>query len=303
MSWVILALLAPLFWGSVNHIDKYLIEKFIKGRGIGSLAIFSALIGLPVALIILLIEPQVFGINNFSKLIMIVNGIFYVAMVIPYLYALEKDEASIVAPLYQLSSVITLLLGYIFLGEALTNVQLLGAVLILLGAIGLSSEFSPGSRPKIKTQVLIFMTISSLLVAVNAIIFKRIAIEESFLVTSFWEYIGMFVAALLLMLIPVYRNEFLSIIRYNTKPALVLNSINEVINIAGKIVFNLATLMAPVALVAFVSEGFQPVFVLGIGIFLTLFFPHISEEDISRKHILRKLLFIGVISGGAVLLS
>ena len=31
MNWILLALLAPLFWASSNFVDKYILSKYAKG--------------------------------------------------------------------------------------------------------------------------------------------------------------------------------------------------------------------------------------------------------------------------------
>jgi len=43
MNWFLIALIAPIVWSIVNHIDKYMLSKYLKERGLGALLIFSAL--------------------------------------------------------------------------------------------------------------------------------------------------------------------------------------------------------------------------------------------------------------------
>jgi hypothetical protein len=59
--------------------------------------------------------------------------------------------------------------------------------------------------------------------------------------------------------------------------------------------------MAPVALVL-LTDSFQPVFVLAIGIFLTIFFPKISVEKIGAKHLWPKIAAICITGIGTYLL-
>jgi hypothetical protein len=61
-------------------------------------------------------------------------------------------------------------------------------------------------------------------------------------------------------------------------------------------------MLAPIALVL-LAESFQPIFVLAIGIFLTVFFPHISKEKIQAKHLWQRMIAIGITGGGTYLLS
>jgi len=101
MNWFFIALAAPVLWAVTVHIDKYLVSRYLKEVGIGTLAIFSALIGLLVLPFILIIEPNVFSLDIKNSGAIIINGIIYVLAIIPFLYALKNDETSIVVPLFQ----------------------------------------------------------------------------------------------------------------------------------------------------------------------------------------------------------
>lgn len=57
-----------------------------------------------------------------------------------YLRALQSEEASAVAPFFQLATIFTLLLAYVFLGEKLGLLGLSGVVLIVAGALTASTN-------------------------------------------------------------------------------------------------------------------------------------------------------------------
>ncbi len=308
MTWFAFTIISPILNALVNYIDKYLIEKVVEGRGIGSLIIFSALMGLPVALLILLFGPNVFGISTKNALLIMLNGTFYVAWVLPYLYALQKDEASVVVPLIlQLTSVLAFILGFIFLGETLSLRQVIGCLLILIGALGLTLEINSSiggkSTYKIKSDVLLFSLLSCFFAAVSGVIFKFIALEESFWVTSFWENIGIFISALILLCIPVYKSQFQRVFKKDAVRVFSLNALNESLISVGRTSLNYATLLAPIALVFFVDSGFQPFFVLSFGILLSIFFPKFVEEDLRQVKLIQKFLSILIMFGGTYLIS
>lgn len=143
------------------------------------------------------------------------------------------------------------------------------------------------------------MMLSSLLFSLNFLFFKFFALQESFWTTSFWEYVGFAVFALILMLfVKSYRKEFFAVMKENKIPVIGLNGFNEIVNILAKIAFNFASLLAPVTAI-WIVNGFQPLFVFVYGIILTLFFPHISQESISKKHLLQKLFSILLMLAGS----
>src|SRR3989338_5774192 len=120
MNWFFIALLAPALWSASNHCDKYLISRYFNGVGTGALVLFSSLVGLLVLPVILLFQPTVIEVSFSNALAMIVSGIIAIIGIVLYLYAMKKDEASIVTPLFQTIPVFAFILGYFVLGETLT---------------------------------------------------------------------------------------------------------------------------------------------------------------------------------------
>jgi uncharacterized membrane protein len=303
MNWFLIALLPPALWSVTNHIDKYLLGKYIKGGGVGALMIFSAMIGFFILPIIYIFNPAVLGIGITRALLITINGAFYILAALPYFYALQKDEASVVVPLYQLIPVISYALAYLVLGETLNSLQIIGGMFIVLGAIGITLELSKGEKIKIKSQVFWLMLLSSFLFSINFTFFKYFALDLDFWTTSFWEYSGFAISAVLMgVLVKSYRKEFLNLMKNNKIPILGLNGFNETVNIVAKLSFNFASLLAPVTLI-WVVNGFQPLFVFVYGVLLTLFFPHISKESVSKRHLLQKITAIILMFFGSFLLK
>lgn len=171
--------------------------------------------------------------------------------------------------------------------------------MIVTGAIGISLELSEGSKIKFKKDVFWLMMLSSLIFASNFLLFKYFALQEDFWTTSFWEYIGFAIfAVLLITFVKSYRNEFITIMRSNKATVLSLNGVNEFLNIFAKLSFNWASLLTPIT-VTWIVNGFQPFFVFIYGVILTVFLPHISKENIARSRLAQKIIsilimFIGI---------
>lgn len=302
MTWFYLALLAPALWGVANHIDKYLISNYFKGGGEGSLIIFSSLIGAIVMPIIYFIHPDVTAIEPRMAILILLNGFLYILGLLPYLWALALDEASIVIALFQMVPVFSYLLGYLLLGENLNTIQVIAAGLIISGAVGITLDLT-SKQIKLKTKVFGLMAFSSFLVALNGIVFKMVAISADFWTTSFWEYSGFVTLAILLLIfVKKYREQFFSVIKLNKVGIIGLNGVNEVLNVCGKMLMNAASLLAPVSLVWAVN-GFQPIFVFIYGIILTLFLPHIGKENIEKKQLIQKVISIFVALTGTWMLN
>lgn len=303
MNWFLIALIPPALWSVTNHFDKYLLSKYFKSGGVGALMIFSSLTGLFLLPIIILLHPEVLRFN-INSLLIALNGFLNILASLPYFYALQKDDTSITVPLFQLIPVFTYTLAYLFLGETLQTNQIVGGLLIIIGAIGIVLKKDTNHKINFKKEVLFLMVLSSILFSLNFIFFKAIAIKEaSFWWTSFWEYTGFsFLALLLFLFIKPYREEFIQVIKKNRVVVLGLNGINEVINIIAKISFNFASLLTPITL-TWVANGFQPFFVFIYGIMLTLFFPKITKENISTNQLIQKFIAISIMFVGSWLIN
>ena len=301
MPWYFFALLAPAVWGMANHFDKYIIARYIKTGDPGASILFSGVCGVAVSIIVVCIAPQVVHTPLLLAFLIILNGMLLTASYIPYLYALAIDEASVIGPLFQLITVFVYILGVVFLHESLTPTQLCAGLLIILGAVIISVRHSE-KKVHVKKAVIGLMTLSSLSIAVNSIIFKTLAEHTNFWTTAFWEYLGVALfAVILFVIIPRYRNEFVRIVRANGTTVLSISLVGELLSALGRLSFNFAALLVPVALVSIVS-GFQPVFILLYGTLLTVFVPHISSEDISLKFLAQKIIAVALMIVGTILL-
>ncbi len=294
MNWFLVALITPVAHAAVNHIDKYLLSKYVRNGHVGSLVLFSSLFALISLPFIIALDPTVFSISLTSIGLLLLNGVFLVFAYIFYFYALNEDETSIVAPLFQLIPIFGFVIGYFLLGENLTGNQIAGSIVIIGGALLLSLNFN-NPRLAIRGKMLFYMIAASLFYAVNGVLFK-FATEDAqrFLPSLFWDFLGKGLFGIVIFFtIKSYRVQFLRLLKNNNVAILGLNSVNEVIGIIGEVAVVYAVLLAPVALVQVVS-GFQPLFVFIFGIALTLLFPRISKESLAKQDLTQK--FVGILA-------
>ncbi len=291
-------MLSPFIWAFVNHIDKYAVEKYMHDRDPGALLIFTGLAAFVMGLVI-----WVFGLvshlpaSTFS--LMIVGGVILVFSYLPYLYALKRDEASNVAPLYQLITPLAYVLALIFLGEHISGLQLFAGAMIFSGSVVLSFDFA---TVRIRTRTFFLMFVSSLMIAANVVIFKHFAVTTDFWTTAFYDLVGATIAGVILFFIPSYRHSFIGAIRQYRYQVVGVNMFAEIINIFARLINGFVSMSLPIAIVQFVN-GLQPLFILVIGITLTKLAPRFGKEAIDRSALRRKFAAIILMVGGLALLS
>jgi len=304
MSWFFIALVAPILWAVVNVADKFLVSKFSqkeKERSSGGLVLFSSLIGLVIAFFILAFTGNIFSISILDKLLLLITGVLTIIWVVLYLFTLETEDISTVVPYFLTIPIFGFILGSIFLGESLSLPQIIGSVITLFGVFLISLDFSAEGK-KFKKKPMIYMLIACFLVALSGIIFKYVTIEGNFWVSSFWEYLGLGGAGLIIFLfIPKYRSQFLYMSKKGGRTIFLVNIVSELMSVSGNLLTNFALLLAPVTMVYLVGS-FQPAFVLFLGILGTKFFPHVAKENLDKYVLFPRIVAIGIMIIGSIIL-
>ena len=299
--WLLLAFSGPVCWAVSTHIDKYLVDRYFRDSDTAVLMLFTALAGVALLPFIWWIEPAIFRPTPSAMAVMTASGVLYMGAMLFYLRAIQSEEASVVAPLFQASTLFTFLLGYVFLHEKPGPSQLAGGALVVGGALGLS--FRPGaSREGFKGRLIMLMLGATFVLALSTVLFKFFAIRDDFWTTTFWTFAGEGLFGMALLLNPDYRRQFAELFRRNPGAMAGVNAANELINLGAGLAVRYAALLAPVVLVSAISST-TSFFVFAFGILLTLFFPRLGREDLSTGNLVRKGLGAALIALGVFLIE
>ena len=300
--WYVYALIGPAIWGFLNHVDKYLLGRFFKGEAAGPvLTVFTGFAGILVAALILLFGPPVFTLAPGQAFFVMLAGVLMVGSYVPYMIALQRDETSIVASLYRLTPVFVFALSYVVLGESLRPRQIVGGLVVIAGSILLIVD--PDRRGRgLRFSTFFLMCLACLMNACTVVIFKTVALNGSFWRTAFWQYVGTGLFSLAVIgLVPSYRRALLTVLRSGGAAALVPMTLSaEGMNLVANLAVNFAGLIAPLALVSIVT-GLHPLFVFAYGVLFTLFLPRFGRESLGHRHILQRVIAIGVMCIGMII--
>lgn len=302
MHWFVFALLAPFLYAITNHIDKVLLERYFKTRGVHALLLISTLLS-GIAIPVFFIQaPEALHLPISTIGFMCLVGCMNFIVLGLYLLALRDDEASVVIVFYQLVPVFGLILGYFLLGEVLSNLELIAMAIVIFGTSIVSFEIDSDNHFKVKLKTIFLMITASFFWALGSVVLKMISLQEGVPASLFWEHLTLLTIGVLLVIVSKkFRQSFVSIFKMNTKQVLILNFGNEVLYMIGNWVFAFSYLLAPIALIL-VMNSFQPIFVFMIGIILTIIAPTLGTEKISLFNISQKLIAIGITGVGTYLL-
>jgi uncharacterized membrane protein len=301
MSWILFAFSGPVLWAISVHFDKYLVERFFKQSNVAVLLLFTAFVGLVLLPFIWLFEPSVLRLGLGSIALIMLSGIFYMTGMLFYLRALQSEEASVVAPFFQASPLFGYALAYLVLGETLSDRQMAGGLMIIIGALIVSLRFGHlgGS---FKARLATLMLACGFIMAVSGLIFKIFALKVEFWTTIFWMFVGEALFGAALLMVTAYRREFLELLRSNTAALLSINASNELINLGGSLGNRFALTLAPLSLVQAVGST-TTLFVFAFGIVLSLLYPRFGRENLSGRELAQKGIAALFVAAGVALVT
>lgn len=220
---------------------------------------------------------------------------FFIALVSMF-GALQKADASDVVPVIGATSAVASFgLSYFFLDTTLSTNFILGILLLALG-----TYFVSRFQFDVKTA---FASIhAGIFFALHYIAVKGLFITTSFSDGFFWSRIAFVFFALSLLMVPSYFEKIKGQTKSTTSQAGFLIFSNKVLAGVSTILILKATDLGDVAVVQALG-GLQFVFILILGLFFSIGVKKVpTGEKYTRDNILRKALFVAVITLGFLVL-
>ncbi len=303
MLWLIVALIAYLILAVVFLADKYLLTE----GGIPNPKLFvfySGTAGFLIFLLIPFIEFEIFSLFYIG--VSFLSGIsFFIALFLFY-KALRFFEVSRVVPAVgALVPLFSLILAFVISRgqEFLENYELISLLFLVLGSFLINYE----PQKKLSINSLFYSSSASFFFSLHFILTKYVYMEYSFLSSLIWIRTGGFFMAILFFLFfkEIRQELFTKRESFNKKTISVFVG-SKILSAGGGLLQNLAIFLAPsVAVVSIVNglQGIQYGFLLAIVIFVSLKYPKIIKEKISKKVIIQKTFSIFLIIIGLFIIS
>lgn len=295
-NYVLYALLAYLFLAVHGIVDKFLLNKAIR-RPIA----YTFYAGTTTVFIIFLAP---FGLQMLSATDMTAaitaGGSFLFATY--YLYvAIQKSSVSRILPIEGgLVPIFTYFFANILLGEVLTTNQTVAFLLLTIGSILMAVKNDDLGRWHV--PALRDATIAAFLFALSLVLSKYV-FDRSNLVTGLvWSRLSMFAIAMSFLLFKTARDAILSTPKEaGTSNALLFYGVRVIGALAG-FLQNYAIAIGSVVIVN-ALQGIQFVFLLALTSLLSVYYPNILKETITRRILTLKFVAIGLITIGLIILA
>jgi len=291
-NWIVFSFLSGLIFAIVNTIDKYKVFDSIN-LSHPVFCIFAGFSNLILGLLFISFFP-IQDTHYTNILLGICTGILQGISIGLMFKALSQNEVTRVVPIYQTYPIYVLIIALIFLNESLSYLHILSIFLMLVGGILATIEFKKKMNFSNGLMILILI-LASMSMAISHIFIKTLTEEFSTLQIYGLRGIGVSIPLVLPFSSKSNIKKFYIFLK-DWKSSRFMFLAETVGAFLGLILIILALNSGPVSLVASISSGTRPIFVIIIGLFLSLIGKKIKEKfDIYNGLIkISSAIFVGL---------
>ena len=310
MYWLILVGVAVLFDVFRIFIDNYISDVYYKGREVAAQKLFSAYAKTIIGIIILIAVG--FNFSQFDPLpmfLLFLSGVLSSIAEIPYYVALGIENSTNLGIFIQLAPIFYLILGWLFLGETFSLIQLIAIAVILVAPILIVLTSRKRSR-KVKMHAIFLAFLYVLISVIGNLLFTSVnagRLETDILIEEIAIVVfGVGVMDLIIMYIifPKWRKRYLHVQKASKNKVLVPLSASLVVGVIKTFAYRMALIAAPaVALASAASDSVEPIVIFFMGIVLTLIWPKFGREKLDKKTVLVHLIATVIVVVGIVLMQ
>jgi len=297
MNWLFLIIVCAFLFAVVDIIDK-----FFCGHKIKSVYTLSVLTG---SISVIITSSLLFFVNfkfswGWPVFFACLSAVFYFFLWLFWWQALKTTEVSRSTAIYNSSPIYTALMAVIFLGETLSIIKWLAIIMIVVGTILCSYEKTNDKKVSRFNIMYLLVILAALCNSLGSIVSKiAVGSINPFVANLIAVYAGAPLFLTLLLKKEVSQELVASV--KNVK-IIIPFIIRGLIAFIAVICFYLAMKSGPASLVA-AGYGTNPLFVFGISVMISRFFPKIIKENITPVVLSQKALAIILIVGGVVLIN
>jgi len=279
-EWFYFVILSLILLSVVNVIDKILVSKY----SITPLAFVMILGATSFMPFVTLPFFRLASLPLHIIALTIIIGFIRIYYTLPYFKSLTIEEVSRVVPLWQLTPLFVLGLSSLVLNESLKAQSYVAFTLLVLG--GTLFSIKPGKGMRL-SMAFYLMIIASFLFAAYSIALKYLYSFNDFYTIFIWVQVGSFAAFFQLFVLKRFRNYLLQAYETSNKRIGTVIVLEQVVAYVSLACFNYAISLGPVVLISALGS-MQPLFVLLFATIVSLQFPNVLDESMTRADVVLK---------------
>lgn len=306
MSWIVIASIAYFLLSLEIILDKFLLSSSRVSHPV-VYAFYSGTFGL----FAFIFSPLGFHFVHSGEIIFrFIAGMIFIYGMLALFFAINKSEASRVTPVVgAVVPIVLFFLALVFLKERLYPKEIIGLILLIIGGISISYDFSHLREQRL-FKGFYWSILAGVLLAISAVLIKGFYRHDNFYNVFIWTRAGAFVGVLSFFLVPGWRKKIINSLTKFKKPEKehkssgLMFALTKATGGTGSFLKERATSF-PLASVTIINAmvATEYVFIFLLGIIFSLWLPNVFEEKKDWKSVAQKLVAIGLITTGIVFVS
>ncbi|MGB0757489.1 MAG: EamA family transporter [Patescibacteria group bacterium] len=293
MLWLVLALIGYILNALATLISKWLLIKDIPEP-----VVFTFYIGVFNLVALVLIPFGFYVPSALQILIALISGASYAWAMYYLAVALNKDQASQVAPMIGgLQPVFVLAFAWWFLPETLVFKQYIGIALIVFSTIFLALEVN---KKRLFTESVKYILLSSVLFGLSYALLKLVYIEQGFVSGFVWTRIGTFAFVAILAALPGNWKLITKSSKKSKPAAKEWFVVGQILGAVSFLLVSYAISLGPVTIIN-ALQGIQYAFLFVFIVLVARWHPRMLDEPLTKSVVLQKTLAILVLIIGLAL--
>lgn len=291
----------------------YVADKFLLSKKIHSSIAYAFYVGIwsIFNVVLLLLAPWMPNLRELT--LDLLAGFLFLVTLIFWYKALHQSEASRVVPIVgALVPIFSLILSFVFLGESLSQAQLLAFFVLICGGVLISvkqtklysyqkvanrlreiigniiGEIPASTRPT--SRLIVNSVVSAVFFACYYVLMKYIYAYQPFIGSFVWSRLGSFIGVILMLFVPDWRKLIVEQQKGSATPKNMVYFLSVRLLAAGAfIMLNWAISLGNVAMIN-ALQGVQYLFLFVIILIISTKFPKMLNEQLGGGVFLQKLI-------------
>lgn len=299
-SWIIIGSAGYFLLAFTGIADKFLVSKVVREPV--AYAFYTAITG-PFSIALVLFGNKTLGhfqFLNFQDLVAaLLAGVAFIVGVYFSWTAISRSSVSRVIPIQGgLGPIFTLIFAFMILGERLTFFQSIGFLFLVVGAVMISIRLEHGSWT---VKALLYAALSAVFFALSSVLLKYTFDHSTYISGMVWTRIGFVLPVPFILLFKKNRKAIFNAPKEAGAKNVALYYASRATGTLGGFLQTYAVKIGSVSLVS-ALQGLQFVFLLIFAVFISIYYPNILKENITKDTIMLKIISIAMISSGLFLL-
>ncbi len=291
LIWLIIVVVAYLFYALVFIIDKYILSRSLPHP-----LAYSFYVGF-LSIFVLVLLPFGFHLPSWNQfLVIFTSGVVNVLGCLLLYSAIQKEEVSRIAPFVGgFVAIFTLIFSAVLLKESFTVSQIISFILLVLGCLLISFE-----KNKILSKPFLWALTSSVLFAIFWVVTKHIFEDAKFVSGIIWVRMGVVLASLLLLIPKKNRDLIFQKAEKSNPKTRGYFLVGRLLSVLGAFGVYVAVYLGSVVLTN-ALQGLQYVFVFLFALVFANKIPGLKEE-FKKEVVIQKSVAITLICLGLFVL-